>query len=228
LLIPWAWPGRARQTWASPPSSTNSAPVAAIYPSYIQIVATKDSGIETLADLKGKRVSVGAPRSGRRVFQAAGLSYDMMTVQYLPFGESVDLMKNRQPDATLQSAGLGVVASIRDLASSMPITIVPVPPKIVAKIGDPSYLSKPIPAGTYQGQDREVMTVAINNLLMTREGVPADAVYTMTKGMFESIAELTAAHAAAKGISLERASQGSPVPLHPGAERYYREKGVLR
>jgi TRAP transporter TAXI family solute receptor len=165
--------------------------------------------------------------NARRVFQAAGLSYDTMTVQYLPFGESVDLMKSRQLDATLQSAGLGV-ASIRDLASSMPITIVPVPPKIVAKIGDPSYLSKPIPAGTYQGQDREVMTVAINNLLMTREGVPADAVYTMTKGMFENIAELTAAHAAAKGISLERASQGSPVPLHPGAERYYREKGVLK
>jgi uncharacterized protein len=225
-----AWKGEADVGFSSKLDKLRT--VAAIYPNYIQIVATKDFGIETLADLKGKRVSVGAPRSGteinaRRVFQAAGLSYEMMTVQYLPFGESVELMKNRQLDATLQSAGLGV-ASIRDLASSMPITIVPVPPKIVAKIGDPSYLSKPIPAGTYQGQDREVMTVAINNLLMTREGVPADAVYTMTKGMFENIAELTAAHAAAKGISLERASQGSPVPLHPGAERYYREKGVLK
>ena len=63
---------------------------------------------------------------------------------------------------------------------------------------------------------------------MTREGVPADVVYAMTKGMFENLAELTAAHAAAKGISLEHAAQGSPVPLHPGAERYYREKGVLK
>ena len=149
-----------------------------------------------------------------------------MSVEYLPFGELVGLMKNRELDATLQSAGLGV-ASIRDLASSVPIAIVPVPPKIIAMIGDPAYLSRPIPAGTYQGQDREAMTAAINNLLMTREGVPADVVYTMTKGMFENVAELIAAHAAAKGISLKHAAQGSPVPLHPGAERYYREKGVL-
>ena len=206
--------------------------MAAIYPNYIQIVATKDSGIQTLADLKGKRISVGAPRSGtevnaRRVFKAAGLSYDMMSVQYLPFGESVELMKNRQLDATLQSAGLGV-ASIRDLASSVPITLVPVPREVIAKIGDAAYLSRPIPAGTYQGEDREVMTVAINNVLMTREGVPADVVYTMTKGIFENLAELTAAHSAAKGISLEQASQGSPVPLHAGAERFYRERGVLK
>ena len=118
--------------------------IAAIYPNYIQIVATKDFGIKTLADLKGKRVSVGAPRSGtevnaRRVFRAAGLSYDMMSVQYLPFGKSVELMKDGQLDATLQSAGLGV-ASIRDLASSVPITVVPIPPEVIAKIGDAAYL----------------------------------------------------------------------------------------
>jgi TRAP transporter TAXI family solute receptor len=150
-----------------------------------------------------------------------------MSVEYLPFGESVELMKEGQLDATLQSAGLGV-ASIRDLASSVPIVVVPVPPDIVAKIGDPAYLSKPIPAGTYEGQNREVMTVAVNNLLVTREGVPDDVVYTMTKAMFENLPELTAAHAAARGISLKQAAQGSPVPLHPGAERYYREAGVLK
>ena len=110
----------------------------------------------------------------------------------------------------------------------MPITLVPVPREVIAKIGDAAYLSRPIPAGTYQGEDREVMTVAINNVLMTREGVPADVVYTMTKGIFENLAELTAAHSAAKGISLEQASQASPVPLHAGAERFYRERGVLK
>jgi uncharacterized protein len=228
--VSFAWKGETDVGFPSKLDKLRT--IAAIYPNYIQIVANKDSGIQTLTDLKGKRVSVGAPRSGteinaRRVFQAAGLSYDMMSVQYLPFGESVGLIKNRQLDATLQSAGLGV-ASIHDLASSVPIAVVPVPPKIIAKIGDSAYLSRPIPAGTYQGQDSEVMTVAINNLLMTREGVPADLVYTMTKAMFENLGELTAAHAAAKGISLRNASQGSPVPLHPGAERYYREKGVLK
>ena len=151
----------------------------------------------------------------------------MMSVQYLPFGESVELMKEGGLDATLQSAGLGV-ASISDLATSIPITLLPVPPEIVAKIGDPAYLSKPIPAGTYRGQDRAVMTAAINNLLMTRQDVPADVVYTMTKAMFDNMAKLTTAHAAAKGLSLEHAAQGSPVPLHPGAERYYRQAGLLR
>ena len=96
--------------------------VAAIYPNYIQIVASADSGIKTLADLKGKSLSVGAPASGtelnaREIFAAAGMSYDDLgRVEYLPFAESVELMKNRQIDATLQSAGLGV-ASIRDLST---------------------------------------------------------------------------------------------------------------
>lgn len=206
--------------------------IASIYPNYIQIVATKDSGIQTLADLKGKRVSVGAPRSGteinaRRVFQAAGLTYEMMAVEYLPFGNSVAMMKDGQLDATLQSAGLGV-ASIRDLANGVPITVVPIPPGVIAKIGDKAFLSAAIPAGTYKGQDQEVMTAAISNLLMTREGVSADTVYALTKGMFENLGEMVAAHGAAKGISLRSAALGSPVPLHPGAERFYREKGVLQ
>ena len=225
-----AWKGEADVGFPSKLDKLRT--IAAIYPNYIQIVATKDSGIKTLADLKDKRISVGAPRSGtevnaRRVFQAAGLSYDMMSVQYLPFGESVDLMKDGQLDATLQSAGLGV-ASIRDLANSVPITIVPVPPEIVAKMGDRAYIAKPIPAGTYKGQDREVMTVAINNLLMTRSDVPAELVYTMTRRLFENLDQLSTAHAAAEAISLENAAQGSPVPLHPGAERYYQERGVLK
>jgi TRAP transporter TAXI family solute receptor len=228
--VGFAWNGAADMGFSSKLDKLRT--IAAVYPNYIQIVATKDSGIETLADLKGKRVSVGPPRSGtevnaRRVFQAAGLSYDMMSVEYLPFGESVELMKNRQLDATLQSAGLGV-ASLRDLARSVPVNFVPVPQEIIAKIGEPAYLSRAIPAGTYQGEDDQVMTVTIDNLLMTHKDVPEDVVYAMTKGMFENLAELTTAHAAAKGISLEHASQGSLVPLHPGAERYYREKGVLR
>ena len=90
--------------------------IAAVYPNYIQVVASKSSGIKTLADLKGKRLSVGAPKSGtelnaRTILTAAGITYqDLGKVEYLPFGESVELMKNRQLDATLQSAGLGVAA----------------------------------------------------------------------------------------------------------------------
>jgi TRAP transporter TAXI family solute receptor len=106
--------------------------LSATYNNYIQIVANADSGIKTLADLKGKRVSVGAAKSGtelnaRAILKAAGLSYaDLGKVEYLPFGESVELMKNRQLDATLQSAGLGV-ASIRDLATAIKIQVIAVP-----------------------------------------------------------------------------------------------------
>ena len=142
-----------------------------IYPNYIQIVASKDSGIKTLQDLKGKRVSVGAPKSGtevnaRAIFKAAGLSYDdLAKVEYLPFAESVELIKNRQLDATLQSAGLGV-ASIRDLATSVPITVVPIPASVTEKAGKP-FVKKIIPANTYDGQTEAVETAAVLNSLVT-------------------------------------------------------------
>ncbi len=204
--------------------------IAAIYPNYIQIVATKDSGIKTLADLKGKSVSVGAPKSGtelnaRAIFAAAGMSYDDLgKVEYLPFAESVELMKNRQLDATLQSAGLGV-ASLKDLSSSMAVTVVAVPADVVEKLGAP-YIAATIPAGTYEGQGDDVATAAVVNFLVTRSDVSDDIAYQMTKDLFEHLDDMVAAHAAAKKISLENATKGMPIPLHPGAEKYYKEHGM--
>ncbi|MCB1900580.1 TAXI family TRAP transporter solute-binding subunit [Cognatazoarcus halotolerans] len=226
-----AWKGEAEAGFKAPLKKLRA--FAAIYPNYIQIVASKESGIKTLADLKGKRVSVGAPKSGtelnaRSVLKAAGLAYgDLGKVEYLPFGESVELIKNRQLDATLQSAGLGV-ASLRDLASSMDIVVVPVPADVVAKIGDAAYQPGVIPANTYTGQTADTPTVAIRNILVTHEGVDADAVYAMVKAMFGNMDALVAAHAAAKGIKLESAASGLPLPLHPGAERFFKEAGVLK
>jgi TRAP transporter TAXI family solute receptor len=206
--------------------------IGAIYPNYIQIVATADSGIKTLADLKGKSLSVGAPKSGtelnsRAILAAAGLSYkDMGKVEYLPFAESVDLMKNRQLNATLQSAGLGV-ASLKDLSTSTDITVVAVPKEVVDKIGPP-FVSVLIPANTYTGQDKDVPTAAVINYLVTSSAVSDDLAYQMTKLIFESLPELANSHAAGREIKLETAAIGSPVPLHPGAIRYYREKGLIK
>jgi len=206
--------------------------IAAIYPNYIQIVASQESGIKSLADLRGKSLSVGAPASGtelnaRAIFAAAGMKYeDLGKVEYLPFAESVELIKNRQLDATLQSAGLGV-ASIRDLATSLPINVVAVPADIVAKVGDP-YLPVTIPAGTYEGQAEDVATTAVGNFLVTHDGVSEETAYKMTKALFENLDKLSAAHAAAKAIKIENAVTGMPVPLHPGAERYYKEVGVIK
>ena len=206
--------------------------IGAIYPNYIQIVATADSGVKTLADLKGKSLSVGAPKSGtelnsRAILAAAGLSYkDIGKIEYLPFAESVELLKNRQLAATLQSAGLGV-ASLKDLSTSTDINVVAVPYELVEKMGPP-FIPVIIPANTYAGQDKDVPTAAVVNYLVTSSNVSDDIAYRMTKLIFESLGELANAHVAGKEIKLEHAAEGSPVPLHPGAIRYYREKGLIR
>lgn len=226
-----AWKGDKEAGFATPLKKLRA--VAGIYANYIQIVASGDSGITTLADLKGKRISVGAPKSGtelnaRAVLKAAGLTYaDFAKVEYLAFGESVELMKNRQLDVTLQSAGLGV-ASIRDLATSVKVVVVPIPADVVAKVGDAAYQSAVIPANTYTGQTTDTPTIAIKNFLVSHEGVPADMVYAMTKSMFENLPTLVAAHNAAKGITKEGAVSGTTVTFHPGAEKYYREVGLMK
>ncbi|MBU2011528.1 TAXI family TRAP transporter solute-binding subunit [Pseudomonas sp. NP21570] len=207
--------------------------IAGTYNNYIQIVASEESGIKTLEDLKGKRISVGAPKSGtelnaRAIFKAAGLDYkDMGRVEFLPYAESVELIKNRQLDATLQSSGLGM-AAIRDLASTMPVTFVEIPAAVVEKIESDAYLPGVIPAGTYDGQDADVPTVAITNILVSHEKVSDEVAYQMTKLMFDNLSALGNAHSAAKDIKLENATKNLPIPLHPGAERFYKEAGVLK
>ncbi|MBR0756311.1 TAXI family TRAP transporter solute-binding subunit [Bradyrhizobium jicamae] len=225
-----AWEGDAEAGFKSKLDKLRT--IGAIYPNYIQIVATAESGIKTLADLKGKSLSVGAPKSGtelnsRAILAAAGMSYkDMGKVEYLPFAESVDLMKNRQLNATLQSAGLGV-ASLKDLSTSTEISVVAVPKETVDKIGPP-FVSVIIPANTYTGQDKDVPTAAVVNYLVTSSVVSDDLAYQMTKLVYESLPELANAHAAGKEIKLDTAANGSPVPLHPGAIRYYKEKGLIK
>ncbi|WP_028241227.1 TAXI family TRAP transporter solute-binding subunit [Stutzerimonas azotifigens] len=225
-----AWNGVADAGFKAPLKKLRA--IAGTYPNYIQIVASKESGIKTLADLKGKTISVGAPKSGtelnaRAIFEAAGLTYDDMgKVEFLPFAESVELVKNRQLDATLQSSGLGM-AAIRDLASTMPLNYVEVPADVVAKIGNPAYQAAKMPAGTYDGQETDVPTVAITNILVTHENVSDEVAYQMAKLLFENLNHLKNAHSAAKDIVLENATKNLPIPLHPGAERYYKEIGAL-
>ena len=207
--------------------------ISAMHANYVQIVARADSGIRTLADLKGKRVSVGAAKSGtelnaRAVFAAAGLKYsDFAKVEYLPYEQSAQLVQNRQLDATLQSAGLGNPA-LRDLANNVEVVFIPIPPEVIAKIGDKAYMDGVIPANTYKGQTAAVPTAKIENFLVTRKGVSTDVVYSMTKAMYEHLDQLVAAHAAAKSIKLANAIAGMPIPLHPGAAKYYREVGLIK
>lgn len=224
-----AWEGHAEAGF--PGKLDKLRAVAAIYPNYIQVVASQESGIKAFADLKGRSLSVGAPKSGtelnaRAIFGALGMSYDDLgKTEYLPFGESVELIKNRQLDATLQSAGLGV-ASIKDLAVSVPITVVAVPEGVAEKLGAP-FQAATIPAGTYEGQTADVPTLAITNILVTSADVSDEIAYQMAKQLFDHLDTMVAAHKAASAIKLEDAAKGLPIPLHPGAERFYKEKGVM-
>jgi len=214
-----------------PQPLTELRAIAAIYPNYVQVVASAESGITSFGDLKGKSMSVGAPASGtelnaRAIFAASGMSYDDLgKLEYLPYAESAELIKNRQLDSTLQSSGLGV-AFIKDLTATMDINIVAIPADVVEKIGAP-YVPSIIPAGTYDGQDEDIPTAAIGNILVTRAGVSDETAYQMTKLLFENLDKLKAAHAAAGAIDPAKATEGLSIPLHPGAERYYKEAGLL-
>src|SRR3569833_1759373 len=191
-----AWKGNAEVGFKAKLDKLRT--VAAIYPNYIQIAALKDSGIKSLGDLKGKRLAVGAPKSGtelnaRAILEGAGMSYkDLGKVEYLPFNESVELMKNRQLDATLISAGLGVSA-IRDLCASVECVIVEIPKAVVDKIGTP-YQSVVIPGGTYPGNDKDVNAAAVQNYLVTSSSLSDALVYQMTKDLFDRLPSLQAAH----------------------------------
>ena len=225
-----AYKGNTEAGFKAPLSKLRT--IGALYPNYIHFVAAADSGIKSFDDIKGKRISVGAPKSGtelnsRAILAAAGISYkDFSKVEYLSYAESVELMKNRQLDVTLLSSGAGV-AALRDLAASQKVVFLTIPESIVQKINDPAYQVGVIPANTYEGQTNDVQTVAVQNFLVTHSGVSDKTAYTMTKTMFENLDQMVAAHAAAKAIKLENAAKNSPAPLHPGAEQYYKEKGLI-
>jgi TRAP transporter TAXI family solute receptor len=226
-----AWKGNAEVGFPKP--LTKLRGVAAIYRNYIQLVVSESSGVKTLADLKGKRVSVGPKQSGtelnaRAIFTAAGMSYaDFGRTAYLPFGQSAKMIEKGDLDATLQSAGLGV-DSIRHLSTAVPIRLLAIPKDTVIKIGDPAYVPSVVPARVYEGQPEDVETAAVVNFLVTREGLSADIVYAMTKAIFSNLNQLAQIHPAARGITVKDATTGMPLSLHPGAERYYREIGLLK
>lgn len=225
-----AWAGDAEAGFKSKVDRVRG--MAALYPAYIQIIATRESGIKTIGDLKGKRLAVGPKGGGneinsRQLLRAAGINYENLgKVVFLPYVEGVDLMRNRQLDAAFTSTGLGTPA-LRDFANSFSITVVEIPVGVVDKVGAP-FVKGVIPKGTYKGQETDVHTATVLNYLVTRADMPADLVYSMTKVVFDSTAELSTIHPALAGIALERALDGMPIPLHPGAAKFFREKGLVK
>ena len=209
--------------------------LAVLYGNMTHIVVTADSGIRSLKDLKGKRVSTGSPNSGTeviadRMLKANGLDWlKDIRRERLGVGESADALKDGKIDAFFWSGGLPT-AGVLELASTpgQRIALVPhedVRSALVKQYG-PLYVAATVPAGIYPGVDRDVKVVAVPNVLVAHRDMPPDLAFDILRTMFERKADLVAVHPAAKELDLKTASHGAPAEYHPGAVRYYREKGV--
>jgi TRAP transporter TAXI family solute receptor len=209
--------------------------ISALYSNYMHIVALDGIGIKTITDLKGKRVSTGAPGSGTevkglRVLEAYGIGpKDLRSQDRLGVSESAAAMKDRRIDAFIWDGGLPT-AAILDLAATPGIKIHLIPhgdavAKMTAKYG-PVYFVGTIPKGTYGGMETDTQVAALTNLLAAHERMDESLAYQITKLLHERTADLVAVHQAAKEITLRSAVVGSPIPFHPGAIRYYKEKDI--
>ena len=209
--------------------------LASLYSNYLHIVALDGSGIKSVPDLKGRRVSTGAPGSGTeirglRVLEAYGIGpKDFKSQDRLSVAESAGAMKDRKLDAFIWDGGLPT-AAVLDLGATPGIKIQIIAhgdsvAKMTSKYG-PLYFEATIPKGTYGGMDADVSVSAATNLLVVHERMEEPLAYQITKLLLERTADLVAVHQAAKEITLKSAVVGSPVPFHPGALRYYKEKGI--
>lgn len=204
-----------------------------LYPNYVQLVSMANSGIESFYDLEGKRVGIGAPNSGvelnaRLMFEAHGMTYEDINEDYLDYGEAVDQMRNGMIDAAFVTSGIPN-ATVMDLGTTNDIRIIPIEGEGMAYLEEhyPFFVPQIIPAGTYDNEE-DINTATIMNLMLVHHDLPDDAVYEMTKGIFENIATIHSAHnAAERHINIDSVMDGMIVPLHPGAERYYQEVGAI-
>ena len=206
--------------------------MAGLYLNYVQIVTLKDRNIQSVYDLKGKRVGVGAPNSGvevnaRMVLAGHGITYDDIKADYLSYAEAIEQLKNNNIDAAFVTSGLPN-ATVIDLSTTKDVAIVPIKPEDVAKMQEqyPFFVSAEIPAGVYNNE-QPIQTAAIRNILLLRGDLSDDQAYKLTKTFFEELPALQAAHNAANEIDVKEAGKNLVVPLHPGAEKYYKEVGAL-
>lgn len=207
----------------------NVSHVATLYPNVVQIITKAGSGINTIEDLKGKRIAVGDQNSGveinaRVLLNGHGITYDDVKVDYLGYAEAADGLKAGTIDAAFLTSGLPN-ASVLELSESLDIQLVSVSKEKIAEIAKehPYFISYDIAADTY-GNKEAIATAAVPNALVVRTDMSEDDVYDLTKKFFESMSTLQNAHQAANEITLEGAQESIVAPLHPGAKRYYDEQ----
>ena len=204
--------------------------VAALYMEQVQIV-TCDPDIKSVADLEGKTVSIGASGSGvyynaLDILAAYDLTEDDINAQYQDFGASADALQDGKIDAAFIVAGAPTTA-IMDLSTTKAAYLVSLDDAHIDELlaASPYYTKHVIPAGTYNGQDEDVTTVAVGAVILARDDVSEDAIYALTADIFDNAPDLISSHAKYGELSTEFGASITSVPYHPGAAKYFAEKG---
>ncbi|MDY4833055.1 MAG: TAXI family TRAP transporter solute-binding subunit [Treponema sp.] len=210
----------------------NIMTIGTLYPEVVQIAVSKDSGIKSVADFKGKRISVGDAGSGvefnaKQIMEGYGLTFDDIKKSNLSFKESAEGIQNGTLDGCFVSAGVPN-AALQELAFTAGLTLVPVDGEAAKKICEKYgyYTQTTIPGGTYKGTDDDTPALAIKATLAVNSKLDEQTVYEMTKALFENLNELATAHAKGKEVSAKAAVTGVSVPFHPGAKKYFKEIGL--
>ena len=204
--------------------------IAALYPETVQFVTTADKGIKSIADLKGKKVAVGASGSGaeanaRQILGAYGLTYDDIDAQYLSFGEAADALKDGNVDVGVVVAGFPT-AAIQDLAANKSAALVNIDAEHADKLMKqyPYFTKITVPKGTYPGQEEDVSTVAVKCVIVTTDKLSDDLGEQIAKAIYEHLDRMKAAHAVGKYITKDTALEGMSVKMNAGAEKYLKAK----
>ena len=204
--------------------------IASLYPETCQFVTLQSSGIKNLAELKGKRVAVGAAGSGveanvRQILAAYGVSYDDIDAKFLSFAEGASALKDGNVDVAVLTAGYPT-ASVQDIAAQHPVRLLPVEDKVADDLiaQYPFYTKTVIPAGTYVGFDEAVPSVSVMAMLVAGPTVNEELGYTVTKAIFSNLDRLRTAHPVARQITRETVQTGMSLPMNAGAEKFFNEK----
>ena len=214
-----------------PPQLENLRALGVAYPNAIQLVTLADSGIESLADLEGKRVSVGAPGSGTEVsaqaiLEANGITYDDFEEQRLNFNETAAALRDGQIDAGFWSVG-PPTSSILDLATTRDIELVSLEGEELENALGASdvFAEYTLPGGTYTGVEEDVQTIGTPNVITVSAEMDEQLAYDFLDALYSNIDDVVAVHPSANDTTPELALSASPIPLHAGAVRYYQDQG---
>jgi len=211
----------------------NIRAIARLYPETIHVVVPGESELDSISDFKEKEISVGAPGSGneanaRQIFEVFGLTYKNFEPHFLSYAETADHFKDRLLDGFIYTTG-APNSSIQDISTLQKIKFLPIEGEMREKLMSeyPFFAVEVMPANTYNGQTEPYQTVAVQAILIANEELSEEAVYTMTKAFFDNLDAVGESHHKGKSITLENALDGITIPVHPGAEKFYKENGVM-